>query len=205
MGAKKTIDVAGASVNTGPATVGKTYTHWQVKAADTTTPVTNPAPLTTRTVDAAGALNIADNAFYATLGKPSVFTVANATDVFTIVGHGFSNAARTAITVRNSGGALPAGLSAGTVYWVQYVSADTFTLHTAVTGGSQVLVTTDGTGTNVVVRPGEMDDTRLLNMMAEGAGLFNDTDQLYFGTDAAMTDIANIVATDFDWNAAAIW
>lgn len=79
--------------------------------------------------------------------SPKVFTAANATDVFTSNGHGYANG--TKVRVFNVGGALPAGLTAGTDYYVIGAAANTFQL-SATLGGAAVNVTTDGTGTNSV-------------------------------------------------------
>ncbi len=73
-----------------------------------------------------------------------VFTATNADEIFHSVAHGM--VAGTPVKVANSGGALPAGLVAGTQYYVITVTADTFQLSLTV-GGSAVLITTDGTGT----------------------------------------------------------
>ena len=78
---------------------------------------------------------------------PKTFTAVNATDVFTATAHGMTNG--TKVRVSNSGGALPAGLVAGTNYFTIAVAANTFQL-SATLGGAAVNVTTDGTGTQTV-------------------------------------------------------
>jgi hypothetical protein len=80
------------------------------------------------------------------------FTAANATEIFTKTGHGLSLAQ--AVQVRNSGGALPTGLSANTDYYVIPIDADTFYLATSsanALAGTHLSITTDGTGTNTIV------------------------------------------------------
>lgn len=73
------------------------------------------------------------------------FTANAGTDVCTAVGHQLSNGQ--ALTVRNVGGGLPAGLAAATIYWVVNVTTDTFKL-SATKGGSAIDITTTGTGTH---------------------------------------------------------
>lgn len=79
------------------------------------------------------------------------FTAVAATDLITKVAHGYSTGDRVQLT--NSGGALPAGLSAATTYYVIRVSADTFKLATSdtlATAGTAVDLTGAGTGTHSV-------------------------------------------------------
>jgi hypothetical protein len=78
---------------------------------------------------------------------PKTFTAANATNVFTATAHGMANGDK--VRVSNAGGALPAGLSAGTDYFVIAAAANTFQL-AAAPGGAAVDITTDGTGTQTV-------------------------------------------------------
>lgn len=79
------------------------------------------------------------------------FTAANATEIFTKSAHGFLTGLK--VQVSNSGGALPTGLSGATDYFVIYVSANTFKLATSLANaqaGANLLITTDGTGTQTV-------------------------------------------------------
>lgn len=76
-----------------------------------------------------------------------VFTAANATEIFTSNGHGLLNGQKARVT--NSGGALPAGLSAGVDYFLTAVAANTFQLSLTV-GGAAVLISTDGTGVHTL-------------------------------------------------------
>ncbi len=69
------------------------------------------------------------------------FTGAAATDILTAPGHGLANNDR--VVVR--GAALPAGLSADTVYWVVGVSGGTFQL-SLTQGGAAIDLTADGAG-----------------------------------------------------------
>lgn len=89
------------------------------------------------------------------------FTAANATELFTSANHGMSTGAGP-FRVSNSGGALPAGLSADTDYWVIADIANgvadpvnTFQLATSkanALAGTELLITTDGTGTQTLRR-----------------------------------------------------
>lgn len=75
----------------------------------------------------------------------TVFTADAGTDVITSAGHGLSNG--DAVVFSNSGGGLPAGLSANTFYYVINASTDTFKVSTTL-GGSAVDITGTGTGTH---------------------------------------------------------
>jgi hypothetical protein len=77
-----------------------------------------------------------------------VFTADAVTDIFTSAAHGFVTGLK--VQVSNSGGALPAGLSAATDYFVIRLTADTFQLATSLAdalAGTPQLITTNGTGT----------------------------------------------------------
>jgi hypothetical protein len=82
------------------------------------------------------------------------FTVNATTDVFNVTGHTFINGET--VMVSNSGGALPAPLSAATLYYVRDVAANTFKL-ALTAGGTAVNITTTGTGTNSVQRVIDVD------------------------------------------------
>lgn len=77
-------------------------------------------------------------------------TFANATNLVTYTTHGMSAGA--AIIFTNSGGALPAELTASRVYYAGTILANTFTLHAtkaaAVAGTGTITFTDDGTGTH---------------------------------------------------------
>jgi uncharacterized phiE125 gp8 family phage protein len=75
------------------------------------------------------------------------FTAVAGTDVITAAGHTFSNGA--AVQLSNSGGALPAGLSANTDYYVINVSGNTLKL-SATDGGAAIDITGAGTGTHFI-------------------------------------------------------
>lgn len=75
------------------------------------------------------------------------FTGAGSPNVV-LASHGF--AANEPVVFSNSGGALPAALTAGTVYYVKtIVSANTFTV-SATAGGTAINMATTGTGTHSV-------------------------------------------------------
>lgn len=73
-----------------------------------------------------------------------VFTADSGTDVLTSTAHGYVDGA--SLTVRNSGGGLPGGLSAATTYYVRDRTADTFKI-ALTSGGSAIDITSNGTGT----------------------------------------------------------
>jgi len=82
----------------------------------------------------------------------TVFTAANATEIFTAVAHGFVTGDGP-VQVSNAGGALPAGLTAATDYWIIRVTANTFKLATSLANalaGTNLLITTDGTGVQTI-------------------------------------------------------
>lgn len=81
----------------------------------------------------------------------AVFTVANATDIFTSAAHGLSD--NDVITVANSGGALPTGLSASTYYHIITATTNTFQVSVS-RGGSAVDMSDDGSGTNTWYKEG---------------------------------------------------
>lgn len=83
---------------------------------------------------------------------PKVFTAANGTEIFTSAAHGL-NTGDGPVWVSNSGGALPAGLVASTDYYVIKIDANTFYLATSLANalaGTNLLITTDGTGTQTL-------------------------------------------------------
>ena len=78
-----------------------------------------------------------------------VITVANATDIWTTAtAHGLSVGDR--IQLSNSGGALPAGSTAATDYFVLTVPSTTTLTLSATDGGSILDVSGDGTGTHTL-------------------------------------------------------
>ncbi len=80
------------------------------------------------------------------------FTATNATETFTAVAHGLQTGDGPFV-VSNSGGALPAGLVAGTQYWIIKVDNDNFKLAASFAeagAGTAVAITTDGTGTHTL-------------------------------------------------------
>jgi hypothetical protein len=83
----------------------------------------------------------------------STFTADSTTDIITVAG-GVVPITGTAVTVSNSGGALPAGLSAATIYFVIFISSTTFQLATTIlnaNANTAIDITNNGSGTNTVV------------------------------------------------------
>ena len=94
MGARKNINVTGTSKNTGAATTGGTFTHFQIFASNGTTAKSNPAPLTTpQTIPAGGMLNVSDAGIYVFLGVAGSTTVgqlSNSTLITALDAAGFT-------------------------------------------------------------------------------------------------------------------
>lgn len=84
-----------------------------------------------------------------------VFTADNASETFTSVGHGMESGDGP-YRVSNAGGALPTGITADTNYWIVALTDDTFKLATtkllALAETPDVVITTDGTGTQTLLR-----------------------------------------------------
>lgn len=107
----------------------------------------------TYTVTVEGEGMAATDVSYTTLADIT-FTADNTTETFTSVAHGMTSGDGP-FRVSNSGGALPAGLAVDTDYWVITVTADTFQLATSkanALAGTELLITTDGTGTQTLRR-----------------------------------------------------
>jgi len=94
-------------------------------------------------------------------GTGTTVTYTNATNLVNLTAHGYVDG-QGPFLLANSGGALPAELSAVTEYWVNANDANSFTLHTseadALAGTSIVAFTDDGTGTNTTLVGAESSD-----------------------------------------------
>ena len=95
-----------------------------------------------------------DELFYTPIEEE--FTANASTDAITIA---MPSVQGLAVTFSNAGGALPAGLSAATVYFLRYVDATHATVHTTIANAianTKVDITGTGTGTHTVatVDPG---------------------------------------------------
>lgn len=87
------------------------------------------------------------------IDQSSVFTAANATEIFTLTTALNWNKIDGPVTVANSGGALPTGISASTNYWIIRISGTTYYMATsrgAAMAGTNLEISSDGTGTNTV-------------------------------------------------------
>lgn len=88
----------------------------------------------------------------AATGNAQIFVPSNVLIItpwtVTITSHGFNNGDPVQFT--NSGGALPAPLVAGTVYYIGAVTTDTFQVYSDSSLTTQVQFTTQGTGTHTV-------------------------------------------------------
>lgn len=108
---------------------------------------------------AASAVTLTSPTLYAasehafTYADNDITTVTHGSDLFTKVAHGLLHGDGP-IQFTNAGGALPAGMSLLTDYWVVYVDADTFKIATTqalALEGTVVNLTGNGTGTHTVV------------------------------------------------------
>ena len=93
-------------------------------------------------------------------GYPSAVgtvTADSGTDIITLAAHGLTEGH--IVHFANSGGALPAGLTAKTIYYLRDVTTNTFKV-AATRGGAAVDLTTNGTGTNSVYNTFLAPDSR---------------------------------------------
>jgi len=79
--------------------------------------------------------------------------------------------ANAAITVANTGGAVPGGLSAGTTYWVVNPTANDFQV-SATRGGAVIDITSVGTGTNTWVMRSPWNATAGAAMAGVGGNIY---------------------------------
>lgn len=80
------------------------------------------------------------------------FTATHGTEVFTAASHGLQTGDGP-VRLTNSGGALPAGLSTGTDYWIIKIDANTFYLAASLEDAlenTKVTITDNGTGTHTL-------------------------------------------------------
>jgi hypothetical protein len=105
---------------------------------------TNGLTLTFRMVDDAGNAKVNDSTHTAQASTVA-FTVDTATNEIIKAGHGLIVGDEIVLT--NSGGALPTGLAASTIYFVRAATLNRFTV-SAEPGGDVVDITTSGSGTH---------------------------------------------------------
>lgn len=111
-----------------------------------------------------------------TVGFATLFTADESTDVLTATGHTYSNG--DIVRLYNSGGALPAGLSDHTDYYVIGVSGATLQLSTS-EGGNVVNFTDDGTGSNYL---GEVPRPLMQALMITATDLYQKRGSISTGT-----------------------
>lgn len=98
----------------------------------------------------------------------SVSAVANASDALTITGHGLATGAGPFVIAATT--TLPAGTTAGELYWVVVVDEDTVKLalsRDAAFAGDVVNLTSDGSGT-ITLTPAETAES-MLERLRDGA------------------------------------
>lgn len=110
------------------------------------------------------------------VGRIATVTITSASPgVVTLAAHGF--AANEPVVFSNSGGALPAAITAGTVYYVKTVlSVNTFTI-SATAGGAAINTASIGTGTHSVT-------AHYAVLSANAQWQFSQTGNLVFATQA---------------------
>ncbi len=86
---------------------------------------------------------------YTPLSKSQIVFTADASDVCTSVAHGLVEGETVQVFTY---GTIPTGLVAGTLYYVKYLTADTFSL-SLTSRGTAVDISAAGAGTHVVVPP----------------------------------------------------
>lgn len=99
-------------------------------------------------------------------GTGQTFTADASTDTITASSHGLSNGDRVLLT---STTALPAGLSANTVYYVINSATNTFKL-SATAGGPAINITDAGTGTHTFYNSFKVPDLRGRAVIGKGTG-----------------------------------
>ena len=111
-------------------------------------------------------------------------TINTSTGVITKVAHGFRDTAAVSVATF---GALPAALSADTLYYLHRLSADTYTLHTtkahATAGTSPIIPATAGTGRHRIIE----QETLTIWSLTEGKG--------YVFGNAALTKIPSLTVS----------
>ncbi len=93
-------------------------------------------------------------------GYPSAvgaITADNTNDTLTLNSHGLNDG--DVVHFANSGGGLPGGIAAKTIYYVRDKTTNTFKI-TATRGGSALDITSNGTGTNSVYKDFKAPDSR---------------------------------------------
>lgn len=103
-----------------------------------------------------GTVELASTSTGVTAHPTQTFTAEADDDYLTCRAHGVKEGDQ--VIVANSGGGLPAGLSASTPYFAVQVTPNKFQLST-LPGGAAINLTTDGTGTNTfyLVGSAQMD------------------------------------------------
>ena len=115
-----------------------------------------------------GAQEVGSNGIPLNNGTGKTFTAAT-TDICTCVSHGYLTGDQ--VVVSNSGGGLPAGLSANTYYYVVKIDADTFKLAASLANATAaspavVDISSAGTGTHTITLK-----TNLVGVLGSRSGI----------------------------------
>lgn len=103
------------------------------------------------------------------------YTANDTTMIFTATAHGLVTGE--AVTVSNSGGGVPTGLSTSTTYYVIYVDANDFQLATTLANalaGTNLTISSNGTGTQSVIATALASATVQLQKSNDGTNWAND-------------------------------
>ena len=104
---------------------------------------------------------------YLGIKNSDTFTASAATDICTLTDTAIDWTTGDEVTVSNSGGALPTGLAASTVYYVIYSSPLAIKLATTkanADAGTNIVITGAGTGTHTITKA-VTDDSLLADLL----------------------------------------
>lgn len=128
-----------------------------------------------------------------TTPSAGAFTAVAATDVCTKTAHGMKTGLK--VQVSNSGGALPAGLSGATDYFVIVIDANTFKLASSLVNanaGTAIDLTTAGTGTQTIT------PTALAGCTVKYQGSVDGTNWTDLATATNITATGNLLSEKLD-------
>jgi len=132
----------------------------------------------------------------------SATDIANATEIFTNVAHGFVTGDKVQVATSS---ALPTGLSANTNYWILKLTADTFqvcdTYAHAIAGTNVVTISDDGTGNQTFTQHEKLVglDSELMTLLAKEKGKYTITIKPAYAFECLSVDLhAQAVAREVD-------
>jgi hypothetical protein len=147
--------------------------YWQPDTAYAENAVTKPpaGARSPQNIDATGYFYKTKYARPDTTVTAKTFTTPGGSATITSASHGYS--ARDIVRLTNSGGGLPAGLSAGVDYYIKSPTATTYEVSLS-SGGVSIVPTTPGTGTHsstrTTYRPGDGTSTTSVTYTGSNSG-----------------------------------